>query len=251
MGKTVVRQSRLGIAIAMLMTLFTLAACESGQGSRAGTTAEGTRTAGAEDTPLGKPLGKADLERAAITDADLDGYEVEQTLAAPGASHRTADPAECAPVVQALGGSSGFAATARIGRMVFSKKHRPGATVILASHGAGDAARVIDALRTAAERCKTFMDIGVRFRYDETALQPDPGYGDESVSLRLTQLAADTEDDEPVRVPYAVVAVRQGATVAMFYEFNRPRGSEGESPAAVPDEIIRTQLNKLAMSQRS
>ncbi|MGW1874660.1 hypothetical protein [Streptomyces sp. NPDC001975] len=234
----------------MLMTLCALAACESGQGSRAGTTSEETRTAGADD----KPLGKADLERAAITDTDLDGYEVEQTLAAPGASHRTADPAECAPVVQALGGSSGFTATARIGRMIFSKEHSPGATMILASHSAGDATRVIDALRTAAKRCKTFKDIGVGFRYDEAVLQPDPGYGDESLSLRLTQLAAFSEDDEPIRVPYAVVAVRQGATVAMFCEFNRPRGSEGKGPAAVPEEIIRTQLNKLsklAVSKRS
>jgi hypothetical protein len=236
--------------MAMVMTMFTLAACESGQGSRAGAASEETKTAGAE----GKPWGKADLERAAITDTDLDGYEVEKILAAPAASHRTADPAECAPVVQALGGSSGFTATARVGRMISSKGHGPGASMILSSHSSGDAARVIDALRTAAKGCKTFKDIGVGFRYDEAALRPDPGYGDETVSLRLTQLAADSEDDEPVRVPYAVVAVRQGATVAMFYEFNLPGGARGKDPAVVPEEIIRTQLNKLsklAASKRS
>ncbi|MFH0178446.1 hypothetical protein [Streptomyces cacaoi] len=224
------------------MTFSTLAACESGQGSRADAASEEAKTAGAED----KPLGKADLERVAITNTDLDGYEVEQILAAPSASHRTADPAECAPVVQATGGSSGFTATARIGRMMSPKEHGPGTSMILASHSDGDAARVIDALRTAAKRCKTFLDIGVGFRYDDVALQPDPGYGDESVSLRLTQLAADSEDDEPIRVPYAVVAVRQGATVAMFYEFDRPGGTRGEDPAVVPEEIIRTQLNKLS-----
>lgn len=237
-----VRQSRAGIAIAMLMTFLALSACASEQGSRAGAASEESKTAGAEN----KPLGKADLERVAITDTDLDGYKVEQTLAAPAASHRKADPAECAPVVQATGGSSGFAATARIGRMVFPKEHGPGAFMILASHSAGDAARVIDALRTAAKRCKTFLDIGVRFRYDEVVLQPDPGYGDESVSLRLTQLAAFGEDDEPVRVPYAVVAVRQGTTVAMFYAFNRPGGARAKGPAVIPKEIIRTQLDKLS-----
>ncbi|MFD4601208.1 hypothetical protein ACFWPQ_24650 [Streptomyces sp. NPDC058464] len=221
----------------MLMTLSALAACAE------------TSTAGAED----RPLGKADLERVAVTGADLDGYEVERILAGTAASHRTADPAECAPVVQALGGSSGFAATARTGRMITSKDHGPGASVILSSHDSGDAARVIDALRTAAERCGTFKDIGVGFRYDGTALQPDPGYGDESVSLRLTQLAADSEDDEPVRVPHAVVAVRQGATVAMFYAFHLPRGARGKDPAVVPEEIITAQLDKLrepAASQR-
>ena len=227
----------------MLMTFLTLAACgDSGQGSRAGTASEKTRTVGAED----KPLGKADLGRVAITGTDLDSYEVEQILAAPSASHRTADPAECAPVVQATGGSSSFTATARIGRMMSPKEHGPGTSMILSSHGARDAARVIDALRTAAKRCKSFLDIGVGFRYDEVVLQPDPGYGEESVSLRLTQLAADTEDDEPIRVPYAVVAVRQGATVAMFYAFNRPGGASAKGPAVVPEEIIRTQLDKLS-----
>ncbi|MFF1719818.1 hypothetical protein [Streptomyces sviceus] len=193
-------------------------------------------------------MGKADLERVAITNTDLGGYDVEQILAAPSASHRTADPAECAPVVQATGGSSGFTATARIGRMMSPKEDGPGTSMILASHSAGDAARVIDALRTAAKRCKTFLDVGVGFRYDEVDIQPDPGYGDESVSLRLTQLAAASADDEPVRVPYAVVAVRQGATVAMFYEFNRPRGTGDAEAAVVPEEIVRTQLNKLGRS---
>lgn len=230
-----------------LLTFLTLAACESGQGSGGGTASDETKAAGVED----KPLGKADLERVAVTDADLDGYEVERILAGPAASHRTADPAECAPVVEALGGSSGFRATARVGRMISSKDHGPGASMILASHGAGDATRVIDALRTAAKRCRTFKDVGVGFRCDEAVLQPDPGYGDESVSLRLTQLAAESEDDDPVRVPYAVVAVRLGATVAMFYEFNRPRGPEDRDPAAVPEEIIRAQLGKLGKSAAS
>ncbi|WP_369245061.1 hypothetical protein [Streptomyces sp. R41] len=242
MGKTVVRQSRVGMAVAMLMTFFPLPACGSGQGPREGAAAEETRTAGAQ----AKPLSKADLERATITDTDLGGYEVNRILAAPSASHRTADPAECTPVVQALGGSSGFTATARTGRMISSKQHGPGASMILSSHSAGDAARVIDAFRTAAKRCETFKDIRADFRYGDAELQPDPGYGDESVSLRLTQLAADSEDEEPIRVPFAVVAVRQGTTVAMFYEFNLPAGPRGKDPAVVPEAIIRAQLNKLS-----
>lgn len=77
-GKTVVRSSRVGTAIAMLMTFSALAACTSGQDSRAGASEEAT-TAGVQD----KPLSKADLERAAITDKDLDGYEINRILAAP------------------------------------------------------------------------------------------------------------------------------------------------------------------------
>lgn len=225
----------------MLMTFSTLAACGSGQGAPAGAATEELTTAGVQ----GKSLNKADLERAVITETDLDGYEINPILAGPSASRRTADPAACTPVVQALGGSSGFAATARTGRIIFSKKHGPGASMILSSHSAGDAARVIDAFRTAAERCKTFKDIRADFRYADADLRPDPGYGDESVSLRLTQLAADSADEDPVRVPYAVVAVRQGTTVAMFYAFNLPAGPRGKEPAVIPEAIIKAQLNKL------
>ncbi|MEU1202412.1 hypothetical protein ABZ446_40210 [Streptomyces sp. NPDC005813] len=222
------------------MSLSLLVACGSGQDAGSGEPQE-DQAATAQD----KPLSKADLEKAAITGQDLDGYEINPALAAPSASRRTADPARCTPVVQALGGSSGFTATARVGRMIFSKKHGPGASMILSSHSSGDAARVIDAFRAAAERCKTFKDIQVDFRYSDTQVEPGAGYGDESVSLRLTQLAADSENEEPVRVPFAVVAVRQGTTVAMFSTFNRPRGPRKPDPARVPDAIIKAQLTKL------
>ncbi len=237
-----VRQARSGIVIAMLMTSLVLGGCGTGQDSRAGAASEPTGTSGVED----KPLSKADLERATITGADLVGYEVEREIAATFASRKTADPAECAPAMQAVGGSSGFAATARIARLISPKERGSSAHMTLSSHSPGDARQVIDALRTAAERCKTFKDILVDFDYDAVQLQPDPGYGDESVSLRLTQLASYGEGDEPVRVPYAVVAVRQGATVAMFTTSNRPGGPNGKAPAGVPKAIIKAQLDKLS-----
>ena len=235
-----VRQSGVGITVAMLMTSLALAGCGTGQGSRAGAASEPTGASGVQD----KPLSMTDLERATITGADLGGYEVERALAATFASHKTADPAECAPAMQAVGASSGFAATARIARIIVPKEHRPGAYMTLSSHSPGQAKQVLDALRTAAERCKTFKDILADFDYDAVQLRPDPGYGDESVSLRLTQLAS-FEGEEPVRVPYAVVAVRQGATVAMFTNFNRPDGPNDKEPADVPKAIIKAQLNKL------
>ncbi|WP_143145061.1 hypothetical protein [Streptomyces humi] len=218
------------------MTSLTLAACGAGAPGKTG--AAGTSGADA------KPLSEADLVRATVTGTDLDGYEVQRDLASTSASRKTADPSSCAPAVQAVGGSSGFAATARTARIISSKDHGPSAHLTLSSHGSGDAERVIDALRTAAERCRTFKDVLVDFDYDGVEVRSDPGYGDESVSLRLTQLAGGA-DEEPVRVPYAVVAVRQGATVAMFTTFNRPQGKGAAEPAAVPEAVIRAQLAKL------
>ncbi|WP_406007062.1 hypothetical protein OG440_13355 [Streptomyces sp. NBC_00637] len=224
------------------MTLLALAGCGTGQGSRTGAAADATGTSGVQD----KPLTEADLERATITGADLGGYEVERDVAATPASHKTADPAECAPVMQAVGGSSGFAANARVARIISPKERGSGAHMTLSSHSPGDAKQVIDALRTAVDRCKTFKDILVDFDYDAVQLEPDPAYGDESVSLRLTQLASFSEGEEPVRVPYAVVAVRQGATVVMFTNFNRPSGSKDTEPAGIPEAIVKAQLNKLS-----
>jgi hypothetical protein len=231
------------MAIAVLMAFSTVAACgsDSDQDSPAGAASPKTSTVAEQE----KPLTKADLEQAAITATDLDGYAVQRALAATFASRKTAAPAQCAPVMRAVGGSSGLAATARIARFVISKKHAPDAQMTLSSHTLPDAERVIDELRAAAKQCRTFKDIQVGFDYDAVQLRPGPGYGDESVSLRLTQLASASKDETPVRVPYAVVAVRRGTTVAMFTTFNLPTGPRGKDPAVVPDVIIKAQLNRL------
>ncbi|MEU6378374.1 hypothetical protein [Streptomyces sp. NPDC046909] len=191
-------------------------------------------------------MSAAELEKATVASSDLAGYGIEKVLSATAASRRTADPAECTPVAQALGGSSGYDAVARVGRMVSSKEDSgSGAHMILSSHRDQDAAKVIAELRSAAEECEAFEDVTAEFAYEDVELRDDPGYGDESVSVRLTQVVPDTGDEEPIRVPYTVLAVRQGATVAMFTEFNRPRGAEGSEPAVVPEAIVEAQVKKL------
>ncbi|MFB7241833.1 hypothetical protein ACFCYX_05075 [Streptomyces populi] len=55
-----------------------------------------------------------------------------------------------------------------------------------------------------------------------------------------------TEGEEPVRVPCAVVAVRQGARVAMFFTFYDPSRPWGKGPAVVPDAVVEAQLGKPA-----
>ncbi|MDN3029539.1 hypothetical protein [Streptomyces sp. S.PB5] len=229
-----VRQSRVGVTLAVATVFVALAGCESGAEESSADVA----------VVQAKPLSATELEQSVVTTADLGGYEINKVVTATEASRRTADPAECDPVARALGGSSGFEAVARVGRMVVSKEDSAsGATVILSSHRGQDAAKVIAELRGAVEECESFDDVMAGFPYEDVELRDDPGYGDESVSLRLTQVVADAGDE--IRVPFAVVAVRQGATVATFYEFNRP-GPDGDStPAVVPEEIVEAQLEKL------
>ena len=233
------RHSRLGVFIAMLMTFGMLAACGSGEDSQAGATPEKTTITGTSGAQA-RTLSAAALERAAVTQTDLEGYEVERAFTSKRPSRKETDPDGCAPVMHAVGGGSGFAAIARVGRSVFPKQGS-GTQLTLSSHSVADAVRVVDELRTAVGKCKSFKDVTADLAYEGVDVQPEADYGDESVSLRLTQLVTGDGDDDAVRVPCAVVAVRQGATVAMFSTTRRG----GKEAAAVPEAIVRAQLNKL------
>ncbi|MFF3711507.1 hypothetical protein [Streptomyces phaeochromogenes] len=236
----------------MLVVLSSAVACGGDPERAAGMSAAEAQGRGRSGTGTpDKPWNEADLNRMALTAEDLDGYEVNRTVHGTAASGRTADPAKCGPIVQTLGQSgSAYAATARVGRLFFSEGDDSGANMTLASHSAGDARRVVQAFREAAERCTAFEDVEVSFDYEAVEVQPDPGYGDESVSVRLTQVVS-YPDDKPVRVPFAVVVARKGTTVAMFYTFNAPRGPQGKRPASVPVAIVRAQLEKIGELEAS
>lgn len=87
-----VRQSRVGVSLAVLTLCATLAGC----GSDADASAD-VAVVEAE------PLSATELEQAVLTKADLGGYDIEKTVTDTSASRRTADPDECAPVARALG----------------------------------------------------------------------------------------------------------------------------------------------------
>ncbi|MFF4797614.1 hypothetical protein ACFY1U_04275 [Streptomyces sp. NPDC001351] len=221
------------------MTFGLLAACGSGGDSQQGATPDRTARTGTSGAQARTLTAKA-LEKAAVKGADLDGYEVERSFTSVGSSHKTTVPEECAPVMHAVGGGSGFTATARVGRFVHARKAGLPTRLTLSSHSVADALRVMDRLRTAAAKCGSFKDVTAELAYEGVKVQPDAGYGDESVSLRLTQLVTGAGYDDAVRVPYALVAVRQGSTVAMF-----STSSRGKEAAVVPDAVISTQLKKL------
>ncbi|MFF2365253.1 hypothetical protein ACFVU0_21535 [Streptomyces sp. NPDC058122] len=235
------RRSGARVAVVMLMAaLPSLAGCAWGEGGPAGSAPDGTASVAPAE-----PLSRTELEHAALAGTDLDGYDVAQAPTTTRAAHRTADPSACSPLVHAVGTGTAHAAGARVGRSLSMKKPGPGITLSLSTYTAEVASQVIGELRTAAKECEVFKDVQVDFRYDTVELRPDPGYGDESVSVRLTQLAAADENEKPVRVPCAVVAVRKGATVVMFSTYSNPSRPWGKGPAAVPDEVVTTQLDKL------
>ncbi|MFE2263364.1 hypothetical protein [Streptomyces griseosporeus] len=233
------RQTNIGLATAAMVMSLTLSACGT----------PGDEPPPPQDTTLttqSAPLSQTDLDRVALTAVDAQGYEVQRAVASPAVSRKTAEPASCAPVMHAVGGSSGTAATARIARHVFPKEHEaPSAQLTLSSYDLPTARAVMEDLRTSAKACDTYQDVLVDFAYEDVNLGPSPSYGDESISLTLTQLASTGPSDPPVRVPYAVVAVRKGTTVAMLTTFTHPGHGGASDPAAVPKAIIEAQVGKL------
>ncbi|MEU9055896.1 hypothetical protein AB0D37_36815 [Streptomyces sp. NPDC048384] len=224
-----------------MLVLLPLAGC----GEKAGADAVGSARGGPSlDSTPSRPWTEADLNQVALS--GRDGYEVSGRVPmSADPSTRRANPAVCSPILQALGRSSStYAAGARISRIFSSEGSGSGATMTLASHSMEDARAVVEAFRTAAERCTAFRDMEQSYDYEAVDVQPDPGYGDESVSLRLVQVVS-YPDGESLKVPFAVVVARKGTTVATFYDFNRPSGVEGVSPAGIPDDLVRVQLDKL------
>lgn len=232
---------RARMAAAVVVVLVPLAGC----GENAETHAVGSERT---DRPLtsapGKPWTEADLNRVAL--GDRDGFDVAGRVPlSAGPSTTTAKPATCSPILQALGASSSsYAADARISRIFSSKGSGSGPIMTLSAHSIGDARAVVEAFRRAAEKCTAFRDVDQSYDYEAVEVRPDPGYGDESVSLRLVQVVS-YPDGESLKVPYAVVVVRRSTTIAMFYDFNRPRGPHGKKPASVPDDLVTAQVEKI------
>ncbi|MET9849045.1 hypothetical protein [Streptomyces ossamyceticus] len=112
----------------------------------------------------------------------------------------------------------------------------------LASHRIGDAKRVVQEFRKSADRCTAFME--GRRSYEDVEVQPDPGYGDDSVSIRLVEVVS-YPDGVKIRVPHAVVVLREDTTVAMFHNFERPNTSAKKKPTGIPDELIKAQVEKV------
>ncbi|MEU6705445.1 hypothetical protein [Streptomyces wuyuanensis] len=113
----------------------------------------------------------------------------------------------------------------------------------LASHNVADAGKVVDAVRTAAGKCAGFQEDGVLWSYTDVRAVPGPAYGDESVSVKLTQVVPVGGGDTR-QVPFAIVVARKGGVVATFYSFSVHRG-ESAAGVSVPEAILKAQMSKL------
>lgn len=238
---TVLRRSGINGAVAAVLAAFLVGACGQNTGTDSVGSAGGKPSA---NSAARGPWTEADLHRVALGKGDGEKFGSIPMSTSP--SERRAEPVACSAIAQTLGrSSSAYAANARINRTYSGKGARPGVVMTLSAHRIGDAKRVVRDFRTAAGSCTAFTEGRMAYEGVEVVeVQPDPGHGDESVSLRLVEVVS-YPDGKEIRVPHAVMVVREGSTVAMFHNFTRPSGSDGKKAAGIPDELVTAQVEKI------
>ena len=177
------------------------------------------------------PLGAAQLKSAAVSGADVDGFQIADFPAKP-AGGGTAAPAVCQPLENMRTASPEPDPREFVGLLAYADSG-PAAgsatTVALMAYEESDAAGILDGLRTALKSCTAYTG-GVPARTTaETATAPDAG--DEAVAFHL-QTEGDSSD--------AFVVVRSGATVVLFSTV-----SGTGSAAEVPEALVSAQIGKL------
>ncbi|MFF8287165.1 hypothetical protein ACF06W_31235 [Streptomyces albus] len=218
-----------------------LVGCSSGEDTPKKDTGDGrggeTSSAPAKDGSQ-PPLGKAAVKRALLRNGDIKGLDVEPVPGGEAAARLAlagpdAKPAACTPLVHMAAHTSEPAPKSR-GAITASSKDGLVTSISLMGHESGDAARVIDDVRTAVKKCGDGFrdDAG---KYENVVALPDPEQGDEGVSYRMKG----TVDGE--LMPLTFTVVRSGSTLAVFFGTNLV---DQEKTAPDP-EVIRAQLAKL------
>ncbi|MCQ9134125.1 hypothetical protein [Streptomyces hilarionis] len=230
---------RIRVTAAALCTAALVAGCSGGGGTgvedsgaaRAGSGSAAGPAPHAAGKGPSAPLGEGRLTSAALTSADVDGYQITDYPVRPHGGS-TARPAQCQPLENMRTAVPDPAPRAFQGRLAFSGSG-PGAgaatTIGLMAYDRSGAEGVLQALRTALKKCTAFEG-GVPARTTARAAAA-PDAGDEAVAFALH-----TERDSPD----AYVVVRSGSTVVLFCT-----ASGTGAAAQVPGELVSAQIRKL------
>ncbi|MFE7212604.1 hypothetical protein ACFU93_21930 [Streptomyces sp. NPDC057611] len=261
MSSLVVRRTALAASTAALVLLATACGGSSDSGDEKagdGKTAQADKTASAAPT---KALGAAELEKAALTQADVKSGKV--TIKPPATDDvaqdkvKTGDTA-CTPLALLQAGSyvGTPAATVKRSWLGDAKKPPAGAdpqvallagldrskvVVTLASYDDGGAEQAMKDLQAAAGKCAggySYTAAGTKTGIDKVALTQAPAGADEAFAVTQTVNA------EGVKAPVKGVVVRKGATLAYFPAVNLASAASGKD-FDFPAELVDAQLAKL------
>ncbi|MEV3932253.1 hypothetical protein [Streptomyces sp. NPDC049944] len=257
MRATAVRRTALAAAVASLALLAT--ACS---GSDSDAKGDGGAS-GAKDDASSKPaavkaLSSAELEKVSLEQGDVEGHKITKNgpedIAQPG--DVTVDKKECEPIGFAFYGVKRGTPVGNAGRKAVEEPKKDesadpedalagmldvtSSLVTLASYDGDGAARSMAELRDSAAKCADGFTLSMKgSKQKVTKLTEEKVTGGEEALAWGLRMG---EGDEAV--PFKLVSIRQGGTVATFFSFNLGKTGE-KAEFALPTALIDAQLGKL------
>ncbi|MEU1073939.1 MULTISPECIES: hypothetical protein [unclassified Streptomyces] len=224
-----------GLAVLSASALLLTTACGSGAASD-------DKAAARASHPSSTPA--TALQRAALAQGDVPGYQVSAGTTARNRTRPRADRRQCQPLADVMGDRPDPRARETVDRGLGSQRRLGLAvTATLSTYARPDAEKLVDDLRAAVAACPGFTaDLGATAStYARVKARPYRIGGDESVSWSAssTQVGVDT--------PVHVVVVRQGATVVRFMTLNLGAPSRGgaQELVEVPRDVADRQVEKV------
>ncbi|MFE9772437.1 hypothetical protein ACFYOV_12320 [Streptomyces sp. NPDC005931] len=216
----------------------------------------------ASAAPAAKALTAAELEKAALAQADVKSGKVATRIAATDDITKdqvTSDDAACLPLARAQAGVAQGEPAATVKRSWTGEPKKPSADtkpeeallaaldlekmlITLASYDGGGAEQAMKDLNAAAGQCAggfTATMGGEKLEVVKVAKTAAPQGGDEGAAVTLTVAA-----EEGVKAPSKIVIVRKGATLVSFSVVNLGAFATGED-FDVPADIVGAQVAKL------
>lgn len=260
MRTSAVRRTALAASAAALALLAT--ACGGSGDEDKADDGKGKADSTASAAPAAKALTAAELEKAALAQADVKSGKVATKVAATddiAKDQVKTDDAACLPLAHAQAGVAQAEPAATVKRSWTGEPVKPAEgtspedallagldvdkmLINLASYEDGGAEQAMKGLTAAAEKCAggfTATVSGEKAEVVEVATTAAPEGGDEASAITLTVAA-----DENVKAPSKIVVVRKGATLASFSAVNLAAVATGED-FDVPAEVVDAQLGKL------
>ncbi|MGW8063662.1 hypothetical protein ACVV2G_15640 [Streptomyces ziwulingensis] len=262
MRPTAVRRTALAASAAALALLVTACGGSSDDGGEKGgdAKAEGGSTASAAPAAA-EALTTAELEKAALAQADVENGKVTEVSAADNVEKDKVEgeKAECEPLAFAETGVPLGEPAATVKRSWTEAPKKPSADtsaeeaigdafdldkalVTLATYDDGGAQAVLADVKKAAGACAggfAFTAVGEQAKIAKVTEDAAPGGADEAVAMTMT-MVGDDGDEFPVKV----VVTRKGSTVASFTVLNLASAGTGKD-FPFPAEISDAQLAKL------
>ncbi|WP_150518184.1 hypothetical protein [Streptomyces subrutilus] len=186
--------------------------------------------------------GGSRLERSALEQGDLTGYQISAQGKNPNApdGQPQADRTACQPLADVMGDKPDPAARETVNRGVGSQKQVGLAvSASVSSYAESDAKALVARLRTAVAACGTGFTATVQKQsgsYREVRATAYRTTGDESVSWTTTAAA------QGVSAEVHLVVVRQGDTIVRLMALNV---TAAQQKAQVPQEVADKQLEKV------